>query len=217
MTEAVPFTILAGQNLNVFTPQFNPSLGTLESATTIVGGTTSTALEFFSTGAGGPYDILVTDTLSVGGVPGLFGQELTGTVPANQPVFTLPVTFLFGPLERGDPPELGLVGSGSWNEIFSLPSPSLTIKQSPAPVIIPGLSVSGASVTTYTYTPAMIAVPEPRSFGVLAVLFGFGVVVRNGGLRRAQRAGPAPAQRPHGWGLLLSHSLPPPGRRATFA
>jgi hypothetical protein len=180
ITEAVPFTILAGQSLNVLTPQFNPSLGTLESATTTIGGTTSTALEFFSTGAGGSYDLLVTDTFSVAGIPGLFGQELTGTVPANQPVFTLPVTFLFGPLDRGDPLELGLVGSGSWNQLFSLPSPSLTIKQSPAPVIVPGMSISGASVTTYTYTPATVTVPEPRSFGVLALLFGFGVVVRNG-------------------------------------
>jgi hypothetical protein len=180
ITETALFTILAppaanspSQTVNVSTPQFNPTLGTLESATTTITGTVSTALEFFSTGAGGPYDILVTDTLSLAGIPGLFGQELTGIVPADQPVFTLPVTFPFGPVDRGDPAEL-VVGSGTWNQLYSLPFPSLTVKQSPAPVLVPGMMISGSSVTTYTYTPATAPVPEPQSSGVLALLLGFG-------------------------------------------
>jgi hypothetical protein len=92
--ETVPFTILAPTAANlppltvdVSTPQFNPSLGTLESATTTISGTTSSALEFFNTGAGGLYDIFVEDTLTLAGIPGLFGQELTGIVPADQAVY----------------------------------------------------------------------------------------------------------------------------------
>jgi hypothetical protein len=177
ITETVPFTILAPgaanlppQTANVFTPQFNPLLGTLESATTTISGTTSTALEFFNTGAGGPYDIFVTDTLSLTGIPALFGQELTGLVPADQAVFTSPVTFPFGPVDRGDPPEL-VVGAGSWNQLFSLPFPSITVNQSPASAIVPGLSVTGSSVTTYTYTPVTVTVPEPRFIVVPALLF----------------------------------------------
>jgi hypothetical protein len=185
ITETVPFTILApgavnfpAQTLHVPTAQFNPRLGTFESATTTITGTTSTALEFFTTGAGGPYDILLTDTISLGGIPALFGQELTGTLPADQLVFTLPVTFPFGPVGRSDPVEL-VVGSGAWNQLFSLPFPLLVITQSPATVLVPGLMISGSSVTTYTYTAAITPVPEPRSAAVLAWLFGFSFVARS--------------------------------------
>jgi len=118
------------------------------------------------------------------GIPGLFVEELTGIVPADQPVFTSAVTFPFGPVDRGDPAEL-VVGSGTWNQLFSLPFPSLTVKQSPAPVLVPGMIISGSSVTTYTYTPAIAAVPEPRSSGLLALLFGFGFAARNWRARRA--------------------------------
>jgi hypothetical protein len=183
--ETAPFTILApaaanfhAQTVNVSTPQFDPVLGTLQSATTTVTGTTSTALEFFSTGAGGPYDIFVTDTLSLAGIPGLFGQELTGAVPADQPVFVSPVTFPFGPVDRSDPPEL-VVGAGTWNQLFSLPFPSLTVKQSPASVLLPGMIISGSSVTTYTYTPTTAPAPEPRSSLVLALLLGCGFAAGN--------------------------------------
>jgi hypothetical protein len=176
--ETVPFTILApsatnlpAQTLTVSTPQFNPALGTLESATTTITGTTNTALEFFATGAGGPYNVLVTDTLSLAGIPALFGQELTGALPASQPVFTLPVTFPFGPVDRSDPAEL-VVGSGTWNQLFSLPFPSLTINQSPASVLVPGMMISGSSVTTYAYTPATAAVPEPSSPWTFALFLG---------------------------------------------
>jgi len=200
ITEAVPFTILASsaanfpaQTVSVSTPQFNPTLGTLESATTTITGTTSSALEFFATGAGGPYDILLTDTLSLAGIPALFGQELTGALPAGQPVFTVPVTFSFGPVDRSDPAEL-VVGSGTWNQLFSLPVPSLTITQSPASVLVPGLMISGSSVTTYTYTPATAAVPEPRSGGVLASLFGFGLMARKW-RTWGKKAGPPAMQR----------------------
>jgi hypothetical protein len=185
ITETAPFTIQApaaanfpAQTVTVSTPQFNPALGTLESATTTITGTINTALEFFSTGASGPYDIFVTDTLSLAGIPGLFGQELTGAVPAAQPVFVSPVTFPFGPVDRSDPPEL-VVGAGTWNQLFSLPFPSLTVIQSPAPVLLPGMIISGSSVTTYTYTPAAVPVPEPRSSLVLALLLGCGFAARN--------------------------------------
>jgi hypothetical protein len=42
-------------------------------------------------------------------------------------------------------------------------------------------------VTTYTYLAATTPVPEPRSFGVLASIFGFGFSVRywrRGGSKR---------------------------------
>jgi hypothetical protein len=185
IVETAPFTILApaeanfpAQTVNVSTPQFNPALGTLDSATTTITGTINTALEFFSTGAGGPYDIFITGTLSLAGIPGLFGQELTGAVPADQTVFVSPVTFPFGPVDRSDPPEL-VVGAGTWNQLFSLPFPSLTVIQSPAPVLLPGMIISGSSVTTYTYTPAAVPVPEPRSSLVLALLLGCGFAARN--------------------------------------
>ena len=184
ITETVPFTILApdginfpAQTVNVPTAKFNSKLGTFESASTTITGITSTGLEFFTTGSGGPYNILLTDTISLGGIPAQFGQELTGTVPADQPVFTLPVTFPFGPVGRSDPAEL-VVGSGTWNQLFSLPSPSLVITQSPATVLVPGLIISGSSVTTYTYTPVTTPVPEPGTEAVLALLFGFGFVAR---------------------------------------
>jgi hypothetical protein len=183
--ETVTFTILAPasvnsppQTINVSTPQFNPILGTFESATTTISGTVDTALEFFTTGAGGPYDVLLTDTLTLAGIPGLFGQELTGAVPANQPVFLLPVTIPFGPVDRGDPPGL-VVGTGTWNQLYTLPFPSLTAKESPAAVLVPGLMISGSSVTTYTYTPATAGVPEPRFYSLLTLLFGFGLVARS--------------------------------------
>lgn len=182
ITETVPFTILApaaanspAQTTNVSTPQFNPTLGAFEGGTTTITATVDTALEFFTTGAGGPYDILLTDTLSLAGIPGLFGQELTGVVPADQPVFTLPVTIPFGPVGRGDLAEF-VVGAGTWNQLYSLPFPSLTVNQSPVPVLVPGLIISGSSVTTYTYTPATFPVPEPRSSGLFALLLGFGFV-----------------------------------------
>jgi hypothetical protein len=176
--ETVPFSILAPttsnlppQTLNVSTPQFNPSLGTLETATTTIAGTVDIALEFFSTGAGGPYDIFLSDTLSLNGIPGLFGEELTGTVPANQGVFTAPVTIPFGPVDLFFGPAGAVVGSGTWNQLYSLPFPSFTVLQSPGPVLVPGLMVSGSSVTTYTYTPVTATVPEPRFPFVPALLF----------------------------------------------
>jgi hypothetical protein len=200
ITETVPFTILApaganstAQTINVSTPQFNPMLGTFEGGTTTISGTVDTALEFFSTGAGGPYDIFLSNTLNLAGIPGLFGQEVTGSVPANQTVFTLAVTIPFGPVDRGDPPEL-VSGSGTWNQLFSLPFPSLTINQSPASVLIPGMMISGSSVTTYTYTPAIAAIPEPRFGGAIMLLFGCGLVVTNWRAWRNKRAGTPIAQ-----------------------
>ena len=183
MVETVPFTILAPtasnqppQSIEVLTPQFNPSLGTLESATTTISGTINTALEFFNTGAGGSYDVFVSDTLSLGGIPGLFGQELTGVVPADQPVFTAPVTFPFGPVDRGDPSEL-VLGSGTWSQLFSLPFPTLAVNQTPATVLVPGMSITGSSVTTYTYTP--VTTPEPRLMFLPALVFAGTVRVWN--------------------------------------
>jgi hypothetical protein len=185
ITETTAFTIqspaasnLAPQTVNVSTPQFNPALGTFESGATTITGTTGIGLEFFNTGAGGPYDILLSDTLSVGGIPGLFIEELTGTIPAGQPAFIAPTaTFPFGPVGRSDPAAV-VVGSGTWNQLFSLPFPSLTIKEGPA-AILPAIIVSGSSVTTYTYTPATAAVPEPRSSCMLALLLGFAFVAKN--------------------------------------
>jgi hypothetical protein len=183
ITETVPFMILApatanspAQTITVSTPQFNPMLGTFDSGATTIAGTVSTALEFFSTGAGGSYDILLTDTLSLAGIPGLFGDELTGTLPTNQTVFTVLVTFPFGPVDRGDPPEV-VVGSGTWDQLFSLPFPSLTINQSPAAVLVPGLVITGTSVTTYNYTSAAVAIPEPRSSWAVALLLVCAVAV----------------------------------------
>ncbi len=193
ITETVPFSIqapfagnVAAQTLNVSTPQFNPSLGTFESGNTTISGTTSIGLEFFSTGAGGPYDVLLSDTLSVGGIPGLFIQELTGTVPAGQPAYIAPaVTFPFGPVDRSDPGEV-VVGPGSWNQLFSLPFPSLSVKQGPAGVL-PGIIVAGFSATTYTYTPATTAVPEPRCSSMVALFFACVFAVRNGRRKRRTR------------------------------
>ena len=204
ITETVPFTILApsganlpAQTINVSTPQFNPALGTFEGGATTITGTVDAALEFFTTGAGGSYDVFLSDTLSLAGIPGLFGQELTGVVPADQTVFTVPVTIPFGPVDRGDPPEL-VVGSGTWNQLYSLPFPSLTVKQSPGSVLVPGLMISGSSVTTYTYTAATAAVPEPRFGGVLALFFGFGLMARNWRTRRGKETGPLAAHRLRG-------------------
>jgi hypothetical protein len=183
--ETTPFTIqaaaavnLPAQTVNVSTPQFNPALGTFESGATTIAGTTGIALEFFNTGAGGPYDVFLVDTLTLAGIPGLFGEELTGIVPANQVAFiSPPATFAFGPVDRSDPAGL-VVGTGTWNQLFSLPFPLLTVKQGPA-AVLPAIIISGSSVTTYTYTPAIAAVPEPRTTCILALLFGFGFVARN--------------------------------------
>jgi hypothetical protein len=188
MIQAPIATNLPPQILNVLTPQFNPTIGTFENGTTIITGTTAIGLEFFSTSAGGPYDVLVSDTLSLAGIPGLFVQELTGTVPANQAAFIAPATmFPFGPVDRSDPAEL-VAGSGMWNQLFSLPFPALTVMHGPA-AILPGIIISGSSVTTYIYTPAAVPVPEPRSFCVIALLSGFGFVAKNWWTRRATNAG----------------------------
>lgn len=185
ITETVPFTIQApfagnqaAGTLHVLTPQFNPALGTLQSGTTTITGSTSIALEFFDTMAGGAYDVLVSDTLTVGGIPGLFVEELTGVLPANQATFITPgANFPFGPVDRSDPAVV-VVGSGTWDQVFSLPFPSLTVKLGPT-TIIPGIVINGSSVTTYTYTPAMAPAPEPRWAGVLALFFASALVVRN--------------------------------------
>ncbi len=201
ITETSPFTIqtpaaanLSPQTVNVSTPKFNPTLGIFESGTTTITGTTGIAFEFFNTGAGGAYDIVVSDTLSLGGIPGLFVQELAGIVPAGQAAFiSPPATFPFGPVDRSDPPEL-VAGSGKWNQLFSLPFPSLTVKHSPA-AVLPGIIISGSSVTTYTYTPAIAAVPEPRSSCMLGLVLGFGFVVREWRARRVKTTSAQP--RPH--------------------
>lgn len=172
-TETVPFTILAPsaanfppQTVAVSTPKFNPSLGTLTATGTSVTGTVNTDLEFFSTGAGGSFDIILSDALSLA----VFEQDLTGTVPANQAVFDVPVKIPFGPLDRTNP-LAAVVGTGTWDQVFSLPYPSLSIKQSPATALVPGLALTGTSVTTYTYTPAIAAVPEPRFILIPGLLF----------------------------------------------
>lgn len=185
ITETVPFTILAPaasnlppQTLNVSTAEFNPALGTFESGATTISGATSIALEFFNTGAGGAYDVLLSDTLSLAGIPGLFIEELTGIVPADQGAFITPAaTVRFGPVNRSDPAEL-VVGSGTWSQLLSLPFPSLTLKQGPA-AVLPGVMISGSSLTTYTYTPVVAAVPEPRTSGALTFLLGLGFVAKN--------------------------------------
>jgi hypothetical protein len=197
ITETVPFSILApsaanlpAQTVNVSTPQFNPGLGTFEDGTTVISATVDTALEFFNTGAGGPYDIFLSDTLSLAGIPGMFGQEVTGTLPANQAILTLPVTIPFGPVERGDPPEQ-VVGAGTWNQLYSLPFPSLSVKEGPASVLVPGMMISGSSVTTYAYTPAAAAVPEPQFSAFVGLFLGIGFVVKNRPARRVKKVGPA--------------------------
>jgi hypothetical protein len=185
ITATAPFSIqapaasnLPPQTVNVATPQFNPALGTFESGATTISGTTSIGLEFFNTGAGGAYDVVLSDTLSLGGIPAFIVEELTGTVPADQAAFITPtVMFPFGPVDRSDPAVL-VGGSGTWDQLFSLPFPSLTVNQSPAGGVLPGIIVSGSSATTYTYTPAIAPAPEPRSFCVLALLFGFGFGLR---------------------------------------
>jgi hypothetical protein len=195
ITEVVPFSINASmaanlppETTNVLTPQFNPALGTFQSGTTIITGTISLGLEFFGTGAAAPYDVVLDDTLSLGGIPGRFAEELTGTVPANQAVFITPtMTFGFGPVERGDVPEQ-VVGTGTWNQVFSLPFPSLTLKQSPS-AVLPGINITGSSATTYTYTPVLTAVPEPRMTGILVLLLGIGLITA-GRSKEAKRRRP---------------------------
>jgi hypothetical protein len=192
IVESEPFTIQAPfaanlpvQTVVVATPQFNSSLGTFDTGSTVISGTTSIGLEFFNTGAGGPYDLLLSDTLTLGGIPGLFVQELTGTGPANQPAYIAPAaTFSFGPVERSDPSSL-VVGSGTWDQLFSLPFPSLTINQGPA-AVLPAVIITGSAVTTYAYTPVATAVPEPGFSFMLSLLFACGSLVRNWRMMRVK-------------------------------
>ena len=186
ITETVPFTISAplASNLpvptvNVSTPQFDPALGTLQSAATTITGSIGIAFEFFNTGAGAPYDILVTDTLSLAGIPGLFVEDVTGAIPAGQAAFiTPPVTFPFGPVDRSVPLQVAS-GVGTWNQLYSLPFPALTINAGPA-VALPAIFITGSSVTTYTYSPAATPVPEPRGSYLLGACLAFCMLVRNG-------------------------------------
>lgn len=186
ITETVPFTInapgatnLPPQTVNVLTPQFDPALGTFQSGATTIAGTINMGLEFFNTGAGGSYDVLVDDTLSLAGIPGRFVEELTGTVPPGQTAFITPgATFPFGPVDRGDA-SAQVVGTETWNQVFSLPFPALTLKQSPSSVL-PGIVITGTSVTTYVYTPVVTAAPEPRLTGVLGLLLALGLVAATG-------------------------------------
>jgi hypothetical protein len=135
-------------------------------------------------GAGGLYDIILSDTLSLDSISGLFEQELTCIIQADQAAFITPAAmFSFGPVARSDPAGV-VAGPGTLNQLFSLPFPSLTVKEGPA-AVLPGIIISGSSVTTYTCTPRT-PVPEPRSSFVLAVLFGLCVMARNGRLRRGR-------------------------------
>lgn len=194
ITETSPFTIqtplaanLPAQTVTVSTPQFDPALGTFQSGTTVITGTTSIALEFFNTGAGGAYDVILTDTLTSGGIPGLFEQELTGILPPGQAAYiTPPQNFAFGPVERSDPASL-VVGTGTWSQLFSLPFPVLTVNQGPA-AILPGGVINGSSVTTYTYVPAVTAVPEPKSVFVLVLSLALGFITRNRNIRHCRRS-----------------------------
>ena len=105
ITETVPFTIqaplaanLPAQTVNVSTPQFNSALGTFESGTTAITGTTSIALEFFTTGAGGPYDVLLSDTLTLGGHSRAFraGADRHRAAPTSLLISRRPKTSLLG-------------------------------------------------------------------------------------------------------------------------
>jgi hypothetical protein len=153
-------------------PQFNPMLGTLTGATISVGGGIQYVVDIFNTGAGA-FSVTLEDPLSFGTTPIFTGAIVSGSIPANQMVFTYsPALIDFGPLvETFDPAAAGfLVGAGT--VAFDLTLPAVTVDSFSGDTVQNVQAFSGVSGTVtadYQYTPALTTVPEPGSLSTLAI------------------------------------------------
>ncbi len=176
----IPFTLPVGPSQQtVLVPQFDSAQGTLTDATITLSGNIQYVLDIFNTGPGS-FSATVHDNLSFGGTPVMTGSTFSGTIPANQFVFTeSPDALAFGPLTEMIGANPILIGSGTIP--FDLSLPAVTVDQSSGATVLNVLAFSGASgnvTASYAFTPAIAAVPEPRSLATVAVALLFVFVRR---------------------------------------
>ncbi len=169
--EVVPFSLPVGPSqVTVQVPQFDPALGTLTGVNLSVSGTIQYLLDVFSTGPG-PFSATVHDNLSFAMTPLPTGGTFSGSIPANQTVFTYsPAALNFGPLTETFGPGLLGVFTGTGTVPFDLSLSAVTIDQFSGSTVqnVLGFSQASGNVTAdYMFTPAATAVPEPASFGPL--------------------------------------------------
>ncbi len=171
--DVVPFSLPVGPSqVTVQVPQFDPALGALTGVTLSVSGTIQYVLDIFNTGPGA-FSATVHDNLSFGTTPLMTGGTFSGSIPANQTVFTdSPAALNFGPLTEFFGP--GLLGAfiGTGTVPFDLSLPAVTIDQFSGSTVLNVLGFSAASgnvTADYIFTPAATVAPEPASFGILGL------------------------------------------------
>jgi hypothetical protein len=175
LIETAPFSLPVGPSQQTIQlPQFDPALGTLTGATITVSGSIQYVLDIFNTGPG-PFSATLLDTLSFGSTPLMTGGTFSGSIPANQTVFTYsPAALSFGPLIETFGPNTAQVFAGTGTVSFNLSLPAVTVDSFSGGTIENVLAFSGAVGTVtadYMFTPAVATVPEPASMAMLGIAF----------------------------------------------
>ncbi|MEO8125652.1 MAG: choice-of-anchor E domain-containing protein [Bryobacteraceae bacterium] len=171
-TIVVPFSLNVGPSqVTVQVPQFDPARGTLTGVTISASGSIQYLLDIFNTGPG-TFSATAHDTLLFGMTPVMTGGTFSGSIPANQMVFTYsPVALNFGPLTEVFGPSLAGIFTGTGTVPFDLSLPAVTIDQFSGSTVLNVLGFSAASgnvTADYMFTPAVTA-PEPALFGTVGL------------------------------------------------
>ncbi|HEY3841253.1 MAG TPA: choice-of-anchor E domain-containing protein [Bryobacteraceae bacterium] len=174
LIEVVPFSLAVGPSQQTIQlPQFDPVLGTLTGATLTVSGIIQYALDVFNTGDGA-FSATVHDNLLFGATPLASGSTFTGTISANQMVFTYsPAALPVGPLAQTFGPSLVGTFIGTGTVPYDLSLPAVTVDQFSGATVLNVLAFAAATgnvTADYTFTPATATVPEPGTFGAAAML-----------------------------------------------
>jgi hypothetical protein len=174
LIEVVPFSLPVGPSQQTIQlPQFNPALGILTGATLTVSGAIQYVLDVFNTGPG-TFSATVHESLLFATTPLMSGGTFTGTIPSNQMVFPYsPAQLQVGPLTEMFGPDLVGMFIGTGSVPFNLSLPAVTVDQSSGATVLNVLAFSAASgnvTADYMFTPATTTVPEPGTFGTLAML-----------------------------------------------
>jgi len=173
LIQVVPFSLPVGPSQQTIQlPQFDPVLGTLTGVTLTVSGTIQYLLDVFNTGPG-VFSATVHESLLFRTTPLMSVGTFTGTIPLNQLIFTYsPAVLPVGPLTETFGPNLVGVFIGTGTVPFDLSLPAVTVDQSSGATVLNVLAFSAASgnvTADYMFTPATTTIPEPGSFGILAI------------------------------------------------